>query len=72
MNVLKGRRPLYLQLIAEKKLLPGYPCDQTAGLYFENDQLKTIVTRDPADKAYCVHLENGRAAEKLLLSKLIS
>ena len=32
----KDRRPLYLKLVQDRTLKPGYACDETAGLYFEN------------------------------------
>ena len=68
----KDRRPTYLKMIEEGKLLPGYACDETAGLYFENSELKRVVTQNKDDKAYKVSVKNGKVVEETLASELIS
>ncbi|WP_276499551.1 peptidase E [Pontibacter litorisediminis] len=65
------RRPLYLKMIEEGKLLPGYACDETAGLYFEGTQLRKAITQDKADKAYKVSVKKGKAVETALECELI-
>ncbi len=65
------RRPLYMKMIEEGKMLPGYACDETAGLYFEGTQLKRVITQNVADKVYKVTLHKGKAVETALASELI-
>lgn len=65
------RRPLYLKMIEEGKLLPGYACDETAGLYFEGATLKKVLTQNETDKAYKVELVDGKVVEMALESTLI-
>lgn len=67
----EARRPLYLKMIEEGKLLPGYACDETAGLYFENDALKRAVAQNKDDKAYQVGVKNGKVVETALVTELI-
>jgi dipeptidase E len=70
-NTEKERRPLYLQWIKERKLLPGYACDEMAGLYFENTTLKRIVTQNPNDKVYKITIEKGEITETALSAEII-
>jgi dipeptidase E len=67
----KERRPLYLQLVENGKLLPGYACDETAGLYFEGTSLKKVVTQKISDRAYKVEVKNGRVVETVLEGELM-
>ncbi|NEM99305.1 Type 1 glutamine amidotransferase-like domain-containing protein [Pontibacter burrus] len=67
----KNRRPMYLKMIEEGKLLPGYACDETAGLYFENNKLKRVVSQNKDDKAYQISIKNGKALETTLETELI-
>ena len=64
-------RPLYLKMIEEGKLLPGYACDETAGLYFEGTQLRKVVTQNKLDKAYKVTKSKGKVIETALEAELI-
>ncbi len=62
----RERRPLYHKLIASGEMKPGYACDNNAGIYFEDQDVKRVVcTRDGA-KCYYVSAENGRVTEKVL------
>ncbi len=65
------RRTLYLKMIEEGKLLPGYACDETAGIYFEGTQLKSVITQNKEDKAYMVELLEGKVIERELEAELI-
>lgn len=71
-NTEKDRRPLYLKMIEEGKMLPGYACDETAGLYFENNTLKRVIAQNKDDKAYQVSIKNGRVLESALATELIN
>ena len=60
------RRPLYQKLIAEGKMKPGYACDNDAGIYFEDTQMKRVVHTRPEAKVYYVSAVDGKAVEKVL------
>ncbi len=65
------RRPLYMKLIGEKKMKPGYACYNDAGIYFEDNTVKRVVkTRDDA-KVFHVTLEKGQVVEHELPAELI-
>ena len=38
-----GRRPLYQKLIGSGQMKPGYACDNDAGIYFEDNEVKRVV-----------------------------
>src|SRR5690349_14790154 len=60
------RRPLYQKLIASGELKPGYACDNDAGIYFEDNEVKRIVSTRPEAKVYYVSAVDGKAVEKVL------
>lgn len=66
-----GRRPLYEKLILEGKLGPGYACDDSAGLYFENGKLKKSVTLNAKNKNYFVSASDGKIVEEILPAEII-
>ena len=68
----KDRRPLYQKLIASGQLKPGYACDNNAGIYFEDNDVKRIVASRAGAKAYYVSLVNGKVAERVLEPETIS
>ena len=61
-----GRRPLYHQLIGDGKMKAGYACDNDAGIYFEDTQVKRVVHARTAAKVYYVSVVNGAVVEKTL------
>ncbi len=61
-----GRRPLYQKLIGSGEMLPGYACDNDAGIYFEDNVVKRVVSTRPDAKVYYVDRVNGKAVEKTL------
>jgi dipeptidase E len=67
-----GRRPLYTHLIETGQMKPGYACDNNAGIYFEDNDVKRVVVGRAGSKAYYVSLVNGKVVEKVLESELIS
>ena len=67
-----GRRPLYHTLIGSGQMQPGYACDNDAGLYFEDDQIKRIVSARADAKCYHVTTENGKVVEHVLQPDMIS
>jgi dipeptidase E len=67
-----GRRPLYQKLIGSGQMLPGYACDNDAGLYFEDNAIKRVVHTRKDAKCYHVTVENGKVVEHVLEPEMIS
>jgi peptidase E len=65
------RRPLYQKLIASGEMKPGYACDNDAGIYFEDNEVKRVVATRPNAKAYYVSASGGRAVERVLEPEII-
>lgn len=61
-----GRRPLYHKLIGSGEMKPGYACDNDAGIYFEDNEVKRVVSTRPAAKVYYVSVVNGQVTERVL------
>jgi dipeptidase E len=60
------RRPLYQKLIGSGELKPGYACDNDAGIYFEDNEVKRVVSTRAEAKVYYVSLVGGKVVEKVL------
>ena len=61
-----GRRPLYQKLILSGQMKPGYACDNDAGIYFEDNTVKRVVSTRPTAKVYHVTVEGGKIVEKVM------
>jgi peptidase E len=68
----KDRRPLYHRLIGSGQMKPGYACDNDAGLYFEDNEVKRIVSARQGAKCYHVSLVDGKVVEKVMEPDSIS
>jgi len=68
----KDRRPLYLKLVGDGTLKPGYAMDNDAGVYFEDNTVKRVVTTKATSKVYRVDRVDGNAVETALDGELIS
>jgi dipeptidase E len=68
----KDRRPSYQKLIASGQLKPGYACDNNAGIYFEDNDVKRVVTSRAGAKVYYVSVVDGRVVERVLEPEMIS
>jgi peptidase E len=68
----KDRRPLYQKLIASGQLKPGYACDNNAGIYFEDNEVKRVVASRAGAKVYYVSVINGKVVERILEPEMIS
>ncbi len=66
------RRPLYHSLIRSGSLKPGYACDNDAGIYFEDNEVKRVVHTREGAKVYYVSLMDGQVSERVLESELIA
>jgi dipeptidase E len=67
-----GRRPLYQKLIGSGEMKPGYACDNDAGIYFEDNEVKRVVHTRPEAKVYYVSVVGGRVTEKVFEPEMIS
>jgi dipeptidase E len=67
-----GRRPLYQKLIGSGEMKPGYACDNDAGIYFEDNEVKRVVHTRPAAKVYYVHVDAGKVSERVMEPEMIS
>jgi dipeptidase E len=61
-----GRRPLYQKLIASGQMKPGYACDNDAGIFFEDNIIKRVVSARSGAKVYYVSVEGGKVVEKVM------
>jgi peptidase E len=66
-----ARRPLYQKLIASGQMKPGYACDNDAGIYFEDNEVKRVVATRSGSKVYYVSRDGDRAVERTLEPELI-
>jgi dipeptidase E len=66
-----GRRPLYHQLISSGKMKPGYACDNDAGIYFEDTNVRRVVSARAAAKVYYVSAIGGQPVEQILEPDLL-
>jgi peptidase E len=60
------RRPLYQKLIASGQMKPGYACDNDAGIYFEDNEVKRVVATRAGAKVYYVSVVNGKINERAI------
>ncbi|MBI4471053.1 MAG: peptidase E [Acidobacteria bacterium] len=68
----KDRRPLYQKLIGSGQMKPGYACDNDAGIYFEDNEVKRVVKTRADAKVYYVSVVNGQVVERVIEPELIS
>jgi dipeptidase E len=66
------RRPLYHKLIGSGDMKAGYACDNDAGIYFEDNDVKRVVCTRPEAKVYYVSLVGGSVVEKVLAPEKIA
>ncbi|MEZ5286438.1 MAG: peptidase E [Vicinamibacterales bacterium] len=67
----KDRRPLYHRLIASGAMKPGYACDNDAGIYFEDNEVRRVVSTRAGARCYYVSVANGQVSEKVLEPEMI-
>jgi dipeptidase E len=65
------RRPLYRKLIAAGEMKPGYACDNDAGIYFEDNEVKRVVSAGSGSKVYYVSATGGQVVERPLEPEMI-
>jgi peptidase E len=67
-----GRRPLYQKMILSGEMKPGYACDNDAGIYFEDNTVKRVVSTRAEAKVYYVSVVNGKINERVMEPERIS
>ena len=67
-----GRRPLYHKLIASGEMKPGYACDNNAGIYFEDNDVKRVVSTSATAKVYYVSRVGNEVVERRFEPEMIS
>ena len=66
------RRPTYQRMILSGEMKPGYACDNDAGIYFEDNEVKRVVHTREGARVYYVSIVGGRVVEEALDSELIT
>ncbi len=66
-----GRRPLYQRLIGSGEMKPGYACDNNAGIYFEDNEVRRVVATREGSKVYYVSVVGGRVVERVMEPEMI-
>ena len=65
------RKPLYWEKIKSKEYKAGYACDDKAGIYFEDNEVKKVLALDEQSNAYFVSAEKGEVKEELLTKEVL-
>lgn len=66
-----GRRPQYQRLIASGEMLPGYACDNSAGIYYEGDKPRRFLSSRAGARVYAVSASNGAVVETAVPMEMI-
>jgi dipeptidase E len=66
------RRPHYEKLILSGQMKPGYACDNDAGIYFEDNEVRRVVATRAGAKCYHVSAVNGKIVERVLEPETIA
>ena len=61
-----ARRPLYERLIKSGELMPGYACDNDAGIYFEDNEVRRVVSTRANAKVYYVSRVGDEVVERVM------
>ncbi|HEX7777607.1 MAG TPA: peptidase E [Vicinamibacterales bacterium] len=60
------RRPLYRKLIGSGQMKPGYACDNDAGIFFVDNDVKRVVSTRAGAKVYHVSVVKGEVVERVM------
>ena len=66
------RRPTYHRMIGSGQLKPGYACDNDAGIYFEDNGVKRVVSTRAGAKCYYVSKVGNEVVERVLEPETIA
>jgi dipeptidase E len=50
---------------------PGFACDNDAGIYFEDNEVKRVVATRKGTRVYYVSAPSGQAVERVLEPEMI-
>ena len=64
------RRPSYVRLMKEENLIPGYACDDSAAVYFENEKIVEAVCSVSTASAYKVSSTSEEKIPTRFLAKV--
>ena len=67
-----GRRPLYHKLIGAGQMKPGYACDNNAGIYFADNDVRRVVATRKGARVYYVSVVDGVVVEMAFEPEMIS
>ena len=65
------RRPTCRRMIRSGELKPGYACDNDAGIFFQDNEVKRVVATRSGAMCYHVSLVNGEVVERVLEPEMI-
>ncbi|MEJ2541050.1 MAG: peptidase E [Gemmatimonadota bacterium] len=65
------RRPTYQRLIRSGELKPGYACDNDAGIYFVDNEVRRVVKTREEAAVYFVDVQGGEVVETRLPGEMI-
>ena len=66
-----GRRPLYHRLIAERKMGPGYACDDEAAMIFVDGRLRNVVSLNADNHCYYVSADGEKILEQRIEAEIL-
>jgi len=61
-----ARRPTYQRMIMSGELKPGYACDNDAGIYFEDNEVRRVVATRPDARVRYVSVRGGSVVEDVI------
>ncbi len=70
-NTEATRRPLYEDLILKGEIVPGYACDNDAGMLFRDGKLVRAVAARPDNFVYYISAKNGKLDKEKIETELI-
>jgi peptidase E len=65
------RKPLYWSKIKSGEFKSGFACDDKAGIYFENEEVKQVVALNQNSNAYFVTLAGNEVKETVLQKSVL-
>jgi dipeptidase E len=66
------RRPQYERLIAAGQMKPGYACDNNAGMFFQDNEVRRVVSARAGARCYHVSVVDGQLVERVLEPEMIA
>jgi dipeptidase E len=66
------RKPLYISALLAGKLVPGYACDDKAGIIFQNGKYVRSIALDKNSHTYFISVKDGKIDEQQLETEVIS